>query len=78
MKVIVLCDSHGKLISVAMPNPDLEGQVGLSLEPAISEGSIHELNVDGDLISKEALLGPEESEDRKKAFEALQRMLPKK
>jgi hypothetical protein len=70
VKIIVLCDDRGEIVSVAFPNPELEETLNFGSDRA---RQVHELDVDEKLIRPEEISRSEEA--RKEAYALIGTML---
>lgn len=72
MKVFVLFDARGDVESVAVPNPTFSDSLTLAAPPG---GSVHLLEVDSRVITREQLLDPASAAARRKVYDKLREMI---
>jgi hypothetical protein len=72
MKVFVLCDAHGNVESVAVPDPAAAGHAVMA---ATGDGRVYELDVNPRTFSPDDLINPRSEAARTRTYKALRRAI---
>jgi hypothetical protein len=72
MKILVLCDDHGDIQSVAMPNPAMADRINVQIDGG---GRAHKLDVDRHVVDPEALRSVASDKARKDVHDRLRKMI---